>query len=134
MRCPPWRRRSPRAPGWLVLKHHLADVHGVAFAGARSLQGAVDTQTLQAMTHVVLGVGCGDVRQGNRPLRGTADDAKVASRVALDAEALRERLVEHERAGNRYGGPGLLHPRGQLTDERAHALAGDGRDPLALPR
>src|SRR5205823_12520748 len=78
-------------------------------------------------------IGRGEVGKGDGPLRGTADDTEVASWVALDAEALGQRLVEHERVGDGLGGPRLLDEGNELSQQRAQALARDGRDALSVP-
>src|SRR5439155_15395724 len=129
-----WRRRSPTGLRRLVLELHVTDVHGVTLAGAGPFQGPVDTEPLKPVADVLLGVGRGDVGEGDGPLCRSADDTEVAARLALDPEAFWQWLVDHERLGHRLGGPRLRDQLYEAADQRTYAVAGDGRDPVALPR
>ena len=92
---------------------------------------------LEPGLHIGDGVVGGDVVQGHGPLGLAAQDLEPPVVGALDLHALGLGAVDDERlpmaAGLVQGRSRLLHQDREPADQRRQALAGDGRDPLAVP-
>src|SRR5207248_4373714 len=99
--------RSPSAPSWAVLELVGADADGVTLPGARPRQGPIHAEALKAVLHVVLGVGPGEVGEGDGPLRLASPDKKGARRISLDADSFGRWFVEYEGVALGFGGSGF---------------------------